>query len=159
MGNTKTDLIVKGIVFNEMKGVYSNPASRAYELGMKGIYPDTIYGKDSGGNPDFIPELTYEDFLAFHQKYYHPSNSYIFIYGDIPTEKYLNFLSGRLSAFSAQDKPNPFQCQKRWEEPKSATSYYPVGANDDLEKKTIISLNWIIADATDIEDVFDRIYP
>ena len=76
-----------GVVYNEMKGVFSSPEQQLDRLNMKTLYPDTPYYYESGGDPDYITDLTYEDFIAFHQKYYHPSNSYIYLYGDMDVEE------------------------------------------------------------------------
>src|ERR1700677_4131439 len=98
-GDIASDLIVKGIVFNEMKGARSSPDSKVYDLIEKNLWPDTPYGKDSGGDPDVIPQPPWRGLPDFHRRFYHPSNAYIFLYGDIPTADQLEFLSGRLAEF------------------------------------------------------------
>ena len=85
------DLTITGIVYNEMKGAFSDPESRFYRSISRALLPDTIYGKESGGDPDAIPDLTYEGLKGFHRTYYHPSNSYFFLYGNTPTPEYLAF--------------------------------------------------------------------
>jgi Zn-dependent M16 (insulinase) family peptidase len=97
--NLDSPLKVTGIVYNEMKGAYSTPESLVYELAGRGLFPDTPLGRDSGGDPDRIPDLTYEQFLEFHQTFYHPSNALIFTYGDIPTEEHFKFLAPVLDEF------------------------------------------------------------
>jgi Zn-dependent M16 (insulinase) family peptidase len=92
-------LKISGIVYNEMKGAYSAPESIMWELGARGLYPETPVGRDSGGDPDHIPNLTYRQFLEFHKSLYHPSNARIFIYGDIPTVEHLKFLAPVLDEF------------------------------------------------------------
>lgn len=82
LDNADDELTYKGVVYNEMKGVYSSPDSILETHMMADLFPDTTYGVDSGGNPDNIPDLTYEDFQGFYKKNYHPSNSYIFLYGN-----------------------------------------------------------------------------
>ena len=89
--NPTGDLTITGIVYNEMKGAFSDPESRLYRSISRELLPDTIYGKESGGDPEAIPDLTYEALKEFHGTYYHPSNSYFFLYGNIPTTEYLAF--------------------------------------------------------------------
>ncbi|MBQ9141113.1 MAG: insulinase family protein, partial [Lachnospiraceae bacterium] len=83
MQSPEDELTINGVVYNEMKGAFSSPDDVMARAQMEGLYPDTTYGVESGGDPDVIPELTYEGFLAFHQKYYHPANSYIYLYGNM----------------------------------------------------------------------------
>ena len=90
------DLKITGIVYNEMKGVFSDPESLLYRSMTSRLLPDTLYACESGGDPDAIPDLTYEQLKKFHETYYHPSNSYFFLYGDIPTSDYLSFLADKL---------------------------------------------------------------
>ena len=90
-------LSVTGIVYNEMKGAYSSPLARLYRGAMRKLLPDTIYGRSSGGEPEAIPDLTYEAFRRYHADHYQPGNAYFFLYGDIPTRDYLDFLSPRLT--------------------------------------------------------------
>jgi len=101
--NLDSPLKVTGIVYNEMKGAYSTPESLVYELAGRGLFPDTPLGRDSGGDPDRIPDLTYEQFLEFHKTLYHPSNALIFTYGDIPTEDHFKFLAPVLDEFSVKE--------------------------------------------------------
>ena len=96
------ELTINGVVYNEMKGAFSSPDDVLYREIMNSLYPHTSYAVESGGDPDVIPELTYEDFLAFHQKYYHPSNSYIYLYGDMDMEERLAYLDREyLSGYEA----------------------------------------------------------
>src|SRR5690606_16411786 len=87
--NPTGELKLQGIVYNEMKGAFSSPNAIVGRASFRGLYPDTAYGKESGGDPRSIPALTYEQFRAFHARYYHPSNAYIFLYGDIPITDHL----------------------------------------------------------------------
>lgn len=151
-GDSASDLIVKGIVFNEMKGAYANPASRSWELGSRGLFPDTPYGKDSGGDPERIPDLTWENLTAYHRRYYHPSNAYIFFYGNIGLEKKLEFLAERLAGYDRISPPKGIARQSRWIEPRSIVAGYPIGPEDSLDEKAFHSVDWIVGDATDIED-------
>jgi presequence protease len=92
-------LAYKGVVFNEMKGSYSSPDDLLNEFSQRSLFPDTVYGLDSGGDPRHIPDLTYADFKAFHQRYYHPSNARLFFYGDDDPEERLHLLDTWLRAF------------------------------------------------------------
>ena len=107
------ELIYNGVVYNEMKGVYSSPESVLdYEI-MKSLFPDTTYGVESGGAPECIPQLSYEEFLNFHRKYYHPSNSYIYLYGNMDTEERLAWLDGEyLSHFDKKEVDSQIRMQK-----------------------------------------------
>ena len=146
-----SDLTVSGVVFNEMKGAYSSPDSLMYKAIQENLYPDTTYACDSGGNPDDIPSLTYEQFAGFHHRYYSPSNARIFLFGDIPTMDHLVFLEEMLSGFPRVNVDSQVLDQPRWQQPASVRGYYPVGMNDGLEKKTAVNLAWMMADNTDYE--------
>ena len=158
--NPTGDLKVTGIVYNEMKGVFSDPESRLYRSMTSRLLPDTLYARESGGDPDAIPDLTYEQLKGFHETYYHPSNGYFFLYGDIPTQDYLTFLADKLDAIprnevSASMRPlrSEVTHQPKWEAPQTVKDTYPVGADEPLEEKTYLMLSWLIGDATDPEDV------
>ena len=152
-GDPSSDLILKGIVYNEMKGARSSPDGKVYDLIEKSLWPDTPYGKDSGGDPDHIPELTYADFKQYHATFYHPSNAYIFLYGDVPTAEHLKFLAPRLAEFSRKTGYASVPAQPRWRSPKSIAGRYAVGPSDPVDKKTYVNVNWIVGDGTDTADV------
>jgi hypothetical protein len=153
-GDLSSDLIIKGIVYNEMKGGRSSPESKVHDLVEKNLWPDTPYGKDSGGDPDHIPELTWQGLRNFHQTFYHPSNGYIFLYGDIPTTDHLNFLAPRLSEFTKTDVHPNLPQQPRWSQPRILNDVYPVAPTDPTGGKTFIVLNWLIGASTDAAEVF-----
>ncbi|MBN2711756.1 MAG: insulinase family protein, partial [Planctomycetes bacterium] len=149
-GNTGSPLIIKGIVYNEMKGAYSDLDGIIDRNLTRSICPDNAYGKDSGGDPEIIPELTYEQFTNFHARYYHPSNALLFVHGNIPTEKHMKFLDDEyLSKFDAISIDTSIDEQPRWSEPVRATIPYPVGPEDTAEKKTAITVNFLTNDLTD----------
>ncbi len=149
-GNPQSPLIVKGIVYNEMKGAYSDLDGTIGREESRRICPDNAYGKDSGGNPEAIPELTYAQFEAFHETYYHPANARIFIYGDIPTEKHLAFLDKEyLARFDRIDIDTNIGEQPRWTEPVRDTLPYPIGENEDPKGKTAVTLTWLTNDVAD----------
>jgi len=146
-------LTVNGIVYSEMKGAFSHPESRLYRCASRGLLPDTIYGWESGGDPEAIPDLTYADFKHFHQTHYHPSNAYIVLYGNIPTTEHLAFLGDKLDAFERIDFSPEITPQPRWERPRSVEDAYPIGSDEPADGKTYIVLNWLVGDATDALDV------
>ncbi len=147
------DLVIKGIVFNEMKGAYSTPDALLARLSSRGLMPDTPFGRDSGGDPQVIPSLTYEQFKRFHAEHYHPSHAKIFIYGDIPTEDHLVFCGARLEQFDRRQPAPSIQRQRRWTEPRSEMWHYPAGANDPLERRSFVTINWLIGPGTDTAEV------
>ena len=154
------DLKITGIVYNEMKGVFSDPESRLYRSMTSRLLPDTLYAKESGGDPDAIPDLTYQQLKSFHETYYHPSNGYFFLYGDIPTSDYLAFLADKLDEIPRNDTVASMQPlnaevthQPRWKSPQTVTDTYPVAPDESLTEKTYLMLSWLIGDATDPEDV------
>jgi Zn-dependent M16 (insulinase) family peptidase len=139
-----------GVVYNEMKGNYSSHDSVAGEKSLQSLFPDTIYRNDSGGDPAAIPELTYEGFVDFHKRYYHPSNARIVLYGDIPSEEYLEFLDERfLARFEAQDAPGPIPEQSRWSEPRRVETTYPLDGVDDLFRRSSVTVNWLLFPVTE----------
>ena len=143
------DLTVSGIVFNEMKGVFSNPEARLYRSCSRSLLPDTPYGRESGGDPEHIPDLTYEDFRKFYDAFYRPSNAHFVLYGNIPTAEYLAFLAERLGPFDKTDALPPVGRQPRWSAPRREEDTYPVAAAESDSEKTYIAMNWLVGDATD----------
>ena len=142
-------LKVSGIVYNEMKGASSLPERLMWQLADRGLFPDTPLGYDSGGDPEHIPDLTYEQFLRFHRELYHPSNGLFFIYGDIPTVEHLRFLAPALNGFERRNVQVATPRQPRWTEPRRIEKEYPVGAHEDAAGRTFLTLNWIVGDALD----------
>ncbi len=144
-----SDLIVSGIVYNEMKGAYSSPDSLMYKALQENLYPDTPYACDSGGSPEAIPSLTYEQFKAFHQTYYSPSNAYWFLYGDIPTADHLIFLEEILAGFEPVQVDSAIPSQLRWAAPSAVCGYYPVEKSENMQKKTTVNVGWMLSENTD----------
>jgi len=150
--NKEDELKYNGVVYNEMKGAYSSPDSILYRKIPQTIYPDTCYALSSGGDPDEIPNLTYEEFVGFHEKYYHPSNSYIFLYGNGDTEKELEFINEEyLKNFEYKDIDSEIKEQKSFESMKEESFTYGIAESEDLNHKSYYSLNFVIGDATDGE--------
>ena len=140
------ELTYKGVVYNEMKGAYSSPDRAIYFHSRKSIFPNSIYAFDSGGDPKEIPNLTYEAFKAFHRTYYHPSNAYIFFYGDDAPLKRLELLDEYLSQFSRKQIVTTVPLQPRFKEPVVETVPYIAPNETDLSKKSIVTINWLLTD-------------
>jgi hypothetical protein len=117
VADTSTPLKVSGIVYNEMKGASSISEGLMWQLAGCGLFPDTPLGRDAGGDPEHIPDLTYEQFLRFHRELYHPSNGLFFIYGDIPTVEHLRFLAPALNGFERRNVQVATPRQPRWTRP------------------------------------------
>ena len=143
-------ITINGVVYNEMKGAYSSPEEMLQTLIFKSLFPDNTYGKDSGGNPAHIPELTYEAYLEFYKRYYHPSNSYIFLYGDCDMEERLDWLDKEyLSAFEEIEVVSQIAPQKAFDVVKEVSGKYPIG-NDELEEdNTYLAYSKVICDVSD----------
>jgi presequence protease len=142
-------LTLKGVVFNEMKGAYSSPDDLLGDKSRASLFPDNAYGLDSGGDPSVIPDLSYAQFKAFHESYYHPSNSYIYFYGDDPEEERLNILELWLKDFEKKDVNSQVPLQKKFNAPKQLTLNYDAG--DSPDAKAYITLNWLLSQSDDVE--------
>lgn len=151
LDDLSSDLIISGIVYNEMKGAYSSPDSLIYRTLQENVYPDTVYAFDSGGNPNVIPSLTYEQFREFHRKYYSPSNARFFIYGNIPTEDHLAFLSEILKDFNYIEVNSAIESQKCFTRPRLVVGKYPIGQDESVERKTVVNVAWMMSENTDFE--------
>ena len=142
-------LIFKGVVFNEMKGAYSSPERRLYKAAGAALFPDTPYGLDSGGDPLVIPDLTYAQFKAFHETYYHPSNALIWWYGDDVEDERLRRLDAVLSEFDARPIDARMPLQPRFSEPRRSTAGYSVDEAEANKAKHFVSVNWLLTDVLD----------
>ncbi|MBP3568786.1 MAG: insulinase family protein [Lachnospiraceae bacterium] len=141
----EADLIYNGIVYSEMKGAFSSPEQVLSRVSMHAMYPDTAYGVESGGDPDFIPDLSYEEYLDFHRRYYHPVNSYIYLYGDMDIEERLTWMDEEyLSKFEAIDLDSEIQKQKEFGEIRTRTEYYSV--EEEKEDGVYYSYNVFLGD-------------
>ena len=137
------EISYKGVVYNEMKGAFSAPESILFRKIQQTLFPDTPYGKESGGDPEDIPNLTLEQFLSFHKKYYHPSNSYIYLYGDGNLLKELKFINENyLKNFDRIEIDSSIPLQKPFDKMNEVTEYYPISPDEDEEHKTFLSLNF-----------------
>ena len=154
-------LAYKGVVFNEMKGNYSSPDSMLREYSQRSLYPDTIYGLDSGGDPKHIPDLTHGQLKAFHDRYYHPSNAKLFFYGDDDPNERLRLLDGYLSKFERIDIDANVPLQKRFTAPKHLARTYAAGGNGEAHpageaagaahKEAMLTVNWMLDEVRDIQ--------
>ncbi len=146
------DIIYKGVVYNEMKGAMSGAEDQVMEEIMKHQYPDTVYSNNSGGDPYSIPELSYEEFLDFHRKLYHPSNSYIFLYGNGDTERELEHIQEFLEGYEYLDVDSYIAPQEPFKEPKTAESVYSISKDEDPEGKSYLSYSVCLGESTDFEN-------
>ncbi|NLP34553.1 MAG: insulinase family protein, partial [Clostridiales bacterium] len=139
-----------GVVYNEMKGAFSSPESQLNRLNQNSLFPDTPYGVESGGDPDFIPDLTYEEFLEFHRTYYHPSNSYIYLYGSMDFTERLEWLDTEyLSKFDYLDVNSEIGVQSAFNTVREITAFYSLGKEEKTQDNTYLSKNFVIGDSLD----------
>ena len=144
-------LTYKGVVFNEMKGAYSSPEDVLGDQSRASLFdPTHPYARDSGGDPEVIPELTYEEFKAFHEAYYHPSNAYIWMYGDAPEEERLRVLDEWLNAFAARQVDSSIPTQARFDAPRRVT--LPYDAGDAADARAYVTLNWLLPPDLSVQD-------
>ena len=139
-----------GVVYNEMKGSFSSAETIVADLSLRSLFPVGPYGRESGGLPSRIPELTYEGLREFHRRCYHPSNCLLFLYGDIPTQKTLEFLSATfLEGFAAAAPAPAIPLEPRWSAPRFAESVYPAEAGSEATSKSSVTVNWLTVPVTD----------
>ena len=153
------ELRINGIVYNEVKIGSSDPRECFHSAVTRGLLPDTCYTHNGAGDTLVMPDLTYEQFKTYHQTYYHPSNSYFFFYGNIPTSDYLEFLAEKLGTIPNTEKNgclHPLRSeithQPKWKSPRTVRHTYPIGADEPLTEKTHLMLSWLVGDSTDPED-------
>lgn len=152
MESEDDELKINGVVYSEMKGAFSDPDDILERKILENLYPDTPYSVESGGDPDVIPSLTYEDFLAFHSKFYHPSNSYIFLYGNADMEEKLEFIDKEyLSSFDKIEVDSSIPVQKPFKKIVEVNYDYPITEDEDEEDKTYLNLSYSIGDYLDKE--------
>ena len=149
--NKEGTLKYNGVVYNEMKGAFSSPDDVLEREIMNSLFPDTTYGCESGGDPVNIPDLTYENFLDFHRRYYHPSNSFIYLYGNMDMEEKLAFIDEHyLSAFDALAIDSQIKDQESFVRVKDIRKNYPIAENEGEEDNTYLSYNMVVGQAKDI---------
>ena len=135
-------LTVNGVVYNEMKGAFSSPDDMLGDEIVGALFPDTVYAHNAGGDPKHIPQLSYEEYLEFHRKYYHPSNSYIYLYGDMDIAKKLQWLDEQyLSRYERRETDSAIPLQKPFAQMKEVIREYPVATGETEENETYLSYN------------------
>ena len=146
------ELTINGVVYNEMKGAFSSADDVLEREILNSLFPDITYGCESGGAPEAIPDLTYEDFLDFHRRYYHPSNSYIYLYGDMDMAEKLAFIDEHyLSAFDTLEIDSQVAEQPAFENTVRIEKEFPINEDEDEEENTYLSLNMTAGDSLDPE--------
>ncbi len=144
-------IALKGVVFNEMKGVYSSPDEVLSEYSQQVLFPSNTYGLDSGGNPKHIPDLTYEQFKLFHDTYYHPSNARVFFYGNDDPETRLQILDEYLKDFDRIEVDSTIPLQPKFEQPKQIIKTYAASTDAKNDKKAMLTVNWLLPQTTAID--------
>ncbi len=146
------ELKYNGVVYNEMKGVFSSAEQQLYRIIEKSLHESTAYGYESGGDPDYITDLTYEDFLDFHRKYYHPSNSYIYLYGDMDAAKELEFIDKEyLCNYDYLKVDSELTDEVVFDAPKSVDEYYSIAEAETEEDNTYLAYNVVVGHSDDIK--------
>lgn len=152
LNNKNEDITYKGVVYNEMKGAFSSPEGVLMRRIQNSLFPDTAYGFESGGDPDDIPKLTYEEFLNNHKKYYSPSNSYIYLYGDMNLDEKLAYLDDRyLKNYDRVEVDSKIEPQKPIGKLIEKTYEYPILGDESETDKTYLSINFMTERSTDNE--------
>ena len=150
--NPEDELTLNGVVYNEMKGAFSSADGVLDREILRSLFPDTPYSNESGGDPQVIPELTYEEYLNFHRQYYHPSNSYIYLYGDMDVVEKLNWLDQEyLSHYDKIEVDSSIPEQKPFDAPKEHEIPYSISSTDSTENNTYLSCNWAVGTNLDRE--------
>ena len=147
MESADSPITVNGVVYNEMKGAFSSPEGVLDRYTQNTLYPDTCYTHESGGAPEVIPELTYEDFLNFHRKFYHPSNSFIYLYGNMDMAERLD--REYLSHYDRQPVDSEIHYQKPFDTPKDREIFYPITEDEPEDHATYLSVNTVVGDDLD----------
>ena len=146
------DFEYNGVVYNEMKGAFSSPDGVLDRVILNSLFPDTTYANESGGDPEVIPELSYEEFLNFHRTYYHPSNSYIYLYGDMDMAEKLIWLDEEyLSKYEKKEVKSEITCQKAFEKMQEITMPYSISSSEPMEDNTYLSYNKVVGTILDKE--------
>ena len=146
------ELTYNGVVYNEMKGAFSSPDDVISRYCLNSLYPDTSYGTESGGDPDYIPTLTYEAFKGFHKSLYHPSNSYIYLYGNCDMEERLEYLDREyLSSYDYLEVDSEVKAQEPFKEPRRVEVDYSVSEDEELENKAYFAYNFSLGTSLDKE--------
>lgn len=150
LSSIEDPVIVKGVVYNEMQGAFSGPVRELWYRIQKNLFPESAYGNSSGGYPSAIPSLTYDDFITYHKKYYHPSNSLIILYGNADTAKELECIDGEyLSHYNRQDNEVEIPMHQAFKSEKAVTVYYPVVEGASVTNQSYLSISRVIGNGSD----------
>ncbi len=153
MESTEDDLTINGVVYNEMKGAFSSPDDVLEREIFNSLFPDTTYGFESGGDPKDIPNLTYEAYIDTYKKYYHPSNSYIYLYGDMDYEEKLTFIDEKyLSAYDRIDVDSEIATQKSFDKPVEIRKAFSITESEPVDENTYLSYNAVFSNSLDKEE-------
>lgn len=148
--NAGAPVTINGVVYNEMKGAYSSPDDVLERLILNSLFPDTNYGNESGGDPECIPDLTYEQYLDFHRKYYHPCNSYIYLYGNMDIAEKLQWMDEEyLGNYDKIDLDSTIKEQPAFERPVEMKVAYPIASGESTEDHTYLSYNVVVGTVLD----------
>ena len=151
MEKKEDDLKINGVVYNEMKGAFSSPDGVLSRMILSSLYPDTSYRNESGGDPEVIPTLTYQQFLEFHRTFYHPSNSFIYLYGNLDMEEKLDWLDKEyLGKFERISVDSVIQAQTPFSEVREVQKAYSVAEGENLENAAYLSYNVSLGDGQDV---------
>ena len=146
----QSDLVINGVVYNEMKGAFSSPDDVLDREILNSLFPDTTYAIESGGDPDVIPDLTYQQYLNFHKKYYHPSNSYIYLYGNMDMAEKLQYIDENyLSAFAQQKVDSEVPLQIAFDKPIEIHKQYSIMQEESEKENTYLSYNACVGTSLD----------
>ncbi|HHV12536.1 MAG TPA: insulinase family protein [Clostridiales bacterium] len=146
------ELTINGVVYNEMKGAFSSPESQLFRLVQNSLFPDTTYGVESGGDPAFIPELSYKEFIEFHKNYYHPSNSYIYLYGDMDFEERLSWLDKEyLNQYDPLEVDSAVRLQKAFDAVREVKDFYSLSEGEEIRDNTYLSYSTVVGNSLDKE--------
>ena len=148
--NLDSALQFKGVVYNEMKGAMASAPSLLSRRLAKALYPTTTYGHNSGGEPECIPDLSWEELKTFHARYYHPSNAYFFTYGNLPLEEHLRVIQEQaLADFGRREVVSEVPPEERFDAPRRVTDSYPLDPGESIEGKTFVQVGWLTGEITD----------
>lgn len=152
LASPEDELTYNGVVYNEMKGAFSSPERVVRRAVLNSLFPDTTYSNESGGIPDAIPDLTYQGLLDFHTKYYHPSNSYIYLYGDMDMEEKLNWLDeAYLSHYDRTEPDSAIGLQSPFAERVDVVTSYSAGSTESETDNSFLTYNAVIGTTLDKE--------
>lgn len=152
-GDAASELVFKGVVFNEMKGAMSAPVRQVWQTLQSNLFPTTTYHYNSGGEPEDIPNLSYEQLKAFHARHYHPSNAVFMTYGNFPVDEHQDMIEERaLSRFERQSLDFSIPDEKRYSESFAIEAAYPLEGEEDTSGKTHIVLGWLLGKGADLRE-------